>query len=105
MTGLPVSLVKISCSKCPMLSPDVSLLYKHVELEHRDTRACLLYNCRVCNKPFNSVEEVVEHCKTHRSKNQSDMEMDEKEWCPSSRHNLRGGRINTPQRSHSSRSP
>jgi len=106
MTVLPASLVKISCSKCPkfMLSSDVSLLSKHVELEHRDTRAYLLYNCRVCEKRFNSVEEVVEHCKTHRSKKHSHTELNDKEWCQSRRHYSRGRRIITPRRSPNSNS-
>ena len=98
MTGLPSSLVKISCSNCPKLSlsSDKRIILKHVELEHRDmdTRACLLFNCRVCNQPFNSVEEVVEHGKSHIRMNQSHTEMRE------SSHWYRG-RIRTQRRSRS----
>jgi len=103
MTGLPASLVKISCSECPkfILNSDVGILIKHVESEHRGIRACLLYNCRVCSKPFSSMEEVVKHGKTHRSKNQSKTEMIYKEWCQTIRHRSRGRRF-TPRRSPSS---
>jgi len=83
MTGLPASLVRISCSKCSkfVLSSDESHLAKHAKLEHGDSIAWLLFNCRVCDKSCNSVKEVIQHAKIHRSKDQSEIEIGDKESC------------------------
>jgi len=102
MTGLPASLVKISCSQCSkfMLTSDVRLLAKHAKLEHRDTIAGLLFNCRLCNESFNSVEEVIQHSKTHRNE---EVEMRDEVMCYS-RHRPRGEGIRTLPRNRTRKS-
>merc|ERR1719470_449626 len=85
MTGLPACMVKISCSKCSyfVLFPDTRPVLNHLWSAHRIEGypvSLLRYHCRVCERPFSSVEMVVEHSKDHlaeRSQPWTDSDLDQ----------------------------
>jgi len=102
VTGLPASLVKITCpiNKCShfVLSSNSSLMDKHLWSAHHLENVTPKYLCRVCLKAFPSLDDVVEHSRDHmrdRCQLKTDMEKRDQEF----------GRISSSNREGRRRSP
>merc|ERR1712096_352819 len=69
VTGLPASLVKISCSKCSyfLLCQNMKMMVLHLLSAHKVEQASLLrYSCRVCDGQFSTIEKVIKHSNDHK---------------------------------------